>query len=95
MGEWVDISKELTMKGKNIEYYSHHSDEYGTHNLFLNNNKGLTLHVFFEEGGDMNEYEDYQEEITEEITNWNNAVPKIVTQLFPDFEAVEPESYIY
>lgn len=83
--DWLDVSLHIVKYGKNVEWYSRISDEYGCLYFYAINADGEKVGFSVETGGDYCEIEGYEEESLEKIENWKSKLPQQVKSTFPDF----------
>ena len=83
--DWLDISLNIVKCGKNIEWYSRISDDYGCVYFYALKPGGDNVGFSVETGGDYCEIEGYEEESLEKIENWKATLPDELKSTFPDF----------
>lgn len=93
--EWVNLSNTFVSNAQNIEYYSRHTDEYGTLTFFALTVDGKKIAFQFDQDGDAMEDESYQEEMTSKLNEWKAMIPASVKQIFPGFADIKAEECIF
>lgn len=93
--EWVNLSNSFVSSAQNIEYFSRHTDEYGTLAFFALTADGEKLAFQFDQDGDAMEDESYQEEMKNKLNEWKSMIPDNVKQAFPSFADIKAAEYIY
>ncbi len=95
MAEWANFSMAFVSGAQNVEYYSHHSNEYGGTTFTALNAKQERASLQFDQGGDCMESDSYRNKIVEGYKHWRSLVPDAIEQDFADFVDIDIDSLLF